>query len=211
MPFDCWEVLVTTRKLFFQTGFAEGQAVMDSVGEEMMAGVKFTLKAFNTKMLSVTELFACNNLMAKYKVQMAEFWNSTMSKTSTGRAIDAILCPSSAVVGSKHDTPGYVGYTSLFNILDYPAATIPWKEFTVSESKDPKDAAYRPLESNPYDKLAHDACKSRYSEVYYLYTNSFTRQMIRVSSQLNQCLCRLWAGRLRMRRRLKRQPWLIEF
>ncbi|KAF2159074.1 hypothetical protein M409DRAFT_38002 [Zasmidium cellare ATCC 36951] len=160
MPFDCWEVLVTTRKLFFQTGFEEGKAVLDSAGEEMMAGVKFALQAFNTKMLSVTELFACNNLMGKYKVQMTEWWNSTISHTSTSRPIDAILCPSSAVVGSRHDTPGYVGYTSLFNILDYPAATIPWEEFNISESKDPKDPSYNPLQSNPYDALVHEAYDS---------------------------------------------------
>lgn len=160
MPFDCWEVLVTTRKLFFQTGAQETKAVLESAGEDMMAGVKFTLQAFNTKMLSVTELFACNNLMGKYKVQMTEWWNSTMSTTSTGRPIDAILCPSSAVVGAIHDTPGYVGYTSLFNILDYPASTIPWKDFKISESKDPKDTAYKPLKSNPYDALVHEACES---------------------------------------------------
>lgn len=150
---------MTTRKLFFQTGFEEGKAVLASAGEELMPGVSFTLKAFNTKTLSVKELFACNNLQSKYKVQMAEMWNSTVSKTTTGRPIDAILCPSSAVVGSPHDTPGYVGYTSLFNILDYPAATIPWKTFKVSEAKDPKNAAYRPMETNPYDSLVHQACE----------------------------------------------------
>lgn len=152
---------MTTRKLFFQTGFEEGKAVLASAEEDLVPGVAFTLKAFNTTILSVKELFACNNLMAKYKVQMAELWNSTISRTSTGRPIDAILCPSSAVVGAPHDTPGYVGYTSLWNILDYPAATIPWKEFKVSEEKDPRDAAYQPLGSNPYDAMVHRICESR--------------------------------------------------
>ena len=130
-----------------------------------MPGVDFTLKAFNTRSLSITELFACNNLMSKYKLQMAEMWNSTNVKTSTGRPIDAILCPSSAVVGSTHDTPGYVGYTSLFNILDYPAATIPWRSFKISESADPKDAAYEPLTSNPYDSMVHTACEWKEPEM----------------------------------------------
>jgi hypothetical protein len=43
LPFDCWEMLVTTRKLFFQTGFMEGKAVLAAAGEEMMPGVKFGL------------------------------------------------------------------------------------------------------------------------------------------------------------------------
>jgi amidase len=152
-------MLVTTRKLFFQTGFAEGKAVLAAGGEEMMPGVKFALETFKTRPLSITELFACNTQMSMWKGQMAEWWSSTATKTSTGRPIDSLIGPVSPAVGSPHDMPGYCGYTSVFNILDYPAATIPLKTFKISVEKDPKDTQYKPLQ-NPYDSMIHEMCKS---------------------------------------------------
>jgi Asp-tRNA(Asn)/Glu-tRNA(Gln) amidotransferase A subunit family amidase len=81
-------MLVTTRKLFFQTGFTEGKAALAAGGEEMMPGVKFALETFKTRPLSITEVFACNTQMSMWKGQMAEWWSSTVTKTSTGRPID---------------------------------------------------------------------------------------------------------------------------
>jgi amidase len=159
LPFDCWEMLVTTRKLFFQTGFVEGKAVLAAGGEDMMPGVKFALQTFDTKPLSITELFACNVQQSMWKGKMAEWWSSTVSKTSTGRPIDSLIGPTSAAVGAPHDMPGYCGYTSVFNILDYPAATLPLKEFKISAEEDPKDLQYQPLQSNPYDSMVHEMCK----------------------------------------------------
>jgi len=159
LPFDCWEMLITTRKLFFQTGFLEGKAVLAAADEPMKPGVKFALETFNTKPLSITELFACNTQMSMWKGQMSEWWSSTVSKTSTGRPIDALVGPVSAAVGSPHDLPGYCGYTSVFNILDYPAATIPLKGFKISAREDPKDLDYKPLKSNPYDAMVYETCK----------------------------------------------------
>jgi amidase len=160
MPFDCWENLKVTRKLFFQTGFEEGKKILAAAGEEMKPGVQFTLKTFKTQPLSITELFACNTQMSMWKGQMSEWWSSTASKTSTGRPLDALICPVSAAVGAPHDMPGYCGYTSVFNILDYPAATLPLKDFKVSAEKDPKDLEYQPVQTNPYDSMVHEMCKT---------------------------------------------------
>ena len=150
---------MTTRKLFFQTGFVEGKAILAAGGEEMMPGVKFALSTFNTKPLSITELFACNTQQTMWKGKMAEWWSSTVSQTTTGRPIDAIIGPTSAAVGAPHDMPGYCGYTSVFNILDYPAGTLPLKDFKISAEKDPKDVGYQPLQNNPYDHLVYEMCK----------------------------------------------------
>lgn len=159
LPFDFWEMLVTTRKLFFQTGFLEGKTILADAGEEMCPGVKFALETFKTKPLPITELFACNTQMSQWKGKMSEWWSSTISQTSTGRPFDALIGPTSAAVCQPHDVPGYCGYTSTFNILDYPAGTLPLKSFKISEEMDPKDQSYKPLQSNPYDSIVHDLCK----------------------------------------------------
>ncbi|OQV08962.1 hypothetical protein CLAIMM_13157 [Cladophialophora immunda] len=156
LPFDCWEVLVTTRKLFFQTGFQEGKAVLAAGGEDMMPGVNFALTTFNTKPLAITELFACNTQMSMWKGQMSAWWSATAAKTSTGRPIDALIGPVNPSASAPHDMPGYCGYTSVFNILDYPATTLPLKSFRISAEKDPKDPDYQPVQGNPYDKMIYD-------------------------------------------------------
>jgi amidase len=153
-------MLVTTRKLFFQTGFVEGKAVLAAGGEDMMPGVQFALQTFNTKPLSITELFACNVQQSAWKGKMAEWWSSTVSKTTTGRPIDSLIGPTSAAAGAPHDMPGYCGYTSVFNILDYPAATLPLKEFKISVEEDPQDLQYQALQSNPYDSMVYEMCKN---------------------------------------------------
>jgi amidase len=149
-------MLITTRKLFFQTGFKEGQAILDSAGEERMPGVAFTLKTFQTQPLSITELFACNTQQSGWKGAMSQWWTASSSLTRTGRPIDAIIGPTSAAAGAPHDMPGYCGYTSVWNILDYPAATLPLKGFKISADKDPKEAGYQPLTSNPYDEMVYE-------------------------------------------------------
>lgn len=52
------------------------------------------------------------------------------------------------------------GYTSLFNLLDYPSTILPIHNFKVNPDTDPVNPAYRPLETNPYDKLNYELCKS---------------------------------------------------
>jgi len=58
----------------------------------------------------------------------------------------------------RHDFTCWWGYTSLFNILDYPSITLPIKDLKISAEKDPKDMEYKPLD-NPFDKLTYDMCK----------------------------------------------------
>lgn len=127
----------------------------------MMPGVHFALKTFDTKPLSITDIFACNTQLSLWKGQMAEWSSSTASKQSTENPLNAILGPVSVTVGAPHDMPGYCGYTLVFNILDHPAATISLKEFNTSAERDAKELEYRPLQSNPYDSMAHEMCKSR--------------------------------------------------
>jgi amidase len=86
LPFDCWEVALTTWNLHFQTGAAEQKTAFLEGGEPMIPSLRTHLDIFDIKALSVPELFAANTKQLKYKAQMAEFWNSFE------QPLDAMLC-----------------------------------------------------------------------------------------------------------------------
>ncbi len=94
-----------------------------------------------------------------FKEQYLAAWNSTVHSTTTGRPIDALICPAAPSVGIPHDFNIYWGYTSLFNLLDYPSVILPIPDFKINPQQDPIDPDYRPLETNPYDKPNYDLCK----------------------------------------------------
>jgi amidase len=104
-----------------------------------------------------------------YKLKMAEWWSSTTSITKTGRVIDGLIGPSHPSAGYPHDFPCWWGYTSAWNILDYPAMKFPVKCFKVSLETDPKDSDYQPLENNPFNKMYCDMCK------FYTYPFSLSK------------------------------------
>lgn len=93
------------------------------------------------------------------KEQFAESWDSTASRTVSGRVIDALVMPSSPAVGYPHDFNIYWGYTSLLNLIDYPSVILPITNFTVDTQLDPVDHSYQPLKTNPYDRPNYELCK----------------------------------------------------
>lgn len=54
-----------------------------------------------------------------------DYWNSTASQTTTGRPVDALICPTTimaATLPGKHVHPGS---TMFVNMLDYSTVTLP--------------------------------------------------------------------------------------
>ena len=100
LPFDCWEVALTTWKLYFQTGAAEQKATLAKGGESMIPSLQLHMEIFDIKELSVAELFACNTKQAVYKAQMARFWASAIQTNDTKSPLDAMICP-------VHPSTGY--------------------------------------------------------------------------------------------------------
>jgi amidase len=79
-------------------------------------------------------------------------------KDDKGRTIDAIICPV-----APHPVPGIdkwngVGYTSTFVLLDYPAATLPVRDFAESDMEDEMDPGLDVL--GGWDKRNRELCKS---------------------------------------------------
>lgn len=70
----------------------------------------------------------------------ARAWTDTGK--ADGREVDVILCPPSFGAATPHDQSRYWGYTSTWNLLDYPGVVFPVT--TVDPLKDKKDQQYVP-------------------------------------------------------------------
>ena len=93
----------------------------------------------------------------KFKLQFYIDWNSTATGViDNGEDIvDVILCPASPGVAPPLDCSRYWGYTSQWNLLDYPALVFPVT--TVDPALDARDDDYLP--KNEQDQYNHDLCK----------------------------------------------------
>lgn len=85
-----------------------------------------------------------------YRAAYAQAWNETTGPD--GHEVDVILCPASFGAATPHDHARYWGYTSHWNLLDYPGAVFPVT--TVDQEKDVKDAGYVP--KNDEDRFVYD-------------------------------------------------------
>lgn len=159
LPFDCWEAALTTWALYFQTGAAETLALLKAGGEEPIPAFAHYLKTFNIKPLTVPELFKHNTAQATYKATFQQAWDDAQDEP-----FDCIICPSAPLAGNPHDFPLWWGYTTLWNLLDYPSTIMPLKDFKINSHDDPKDEAYTPR-ANPFDGANWEICASQMSLV----------------------------------------------
>ncbi len=91
-----------------------------------------------------------------YRAEYAAIWNDTA--TSRGQngepegMVDVILCPVGPGAAPKIDTSKWWGYTSQWNLLDYPALVFPVDR--VDSEKDGEKVEYEPR--NEKDKFNWD-------------------------------------------------------
>lgn len=62
------------------------------------------------------------------------------------------------MAGYPHDSLPWWGYTTLFNLLDYPSTVLSVKDIKINPKDDPKDMDYKP-QNNPFDGINHEICK----------------------------------------------------
>lgn len=111
------------------------------------------MKMYNTaKEMSVSALWDLHSERTKLCKEYLDQWNSTASKTACNRPIDAIIMPVSPYSGVGIGKFTYIGYTAVFNALDWAAGTIPVTR--ADKSCDVKDTSYKPR--NDADKLTYD-------------------------------------------------------
>ncbi|KAF9777109.1 hypothetical protein IL306_004621 [Fusarium sp. DS 682] len=139
--------------IYYQGGADAAIAALEASGEPMIPAFADLLKVFNVRKLSAVEILLLSGKVREYKEQFLSAWDKT---GINGRPMDALICPSAPGVGYPHDFNTYWGYTSLFNLIDYPAAIVPMPGLKVSREHDTVDGEYIPLDTNPYDKPNHE-------------------------------------------------------
>ncbi|KZV63328.1 amidase [Peniophora sp. CONT] len=94
--------------------------------------------------LTVYESWQLNVAKDEYRARYLEHWNATATRTSTGLPIDGLLLPPSPATAHPHSQwHRWIPYTSLFNLLDLPAMSIPIGS-AVDPALDPVDKNFQP-------------------------------------------------------------------
>lgn len=157
-PVDMWQAALTTWTLYFQNGANETKAALAASGEPLIAQFRYYLDIFKVREHTAAEISECHRQLAAYKMAFVKAWNATAGMTQTGQPIDCIITPSAPLAGSPHDFPLWWGYTSMWNLLDYPSVIMPIKSFKIDAVKDAKVEDYKPRD-NPFDKANWEICK----------------------------------------------------
>ncbi|CCT75541.1 related to general amidase [Fusarium fujikuroi IMI 58289] len=143
-----WEILSA---LYWPDGGKEALELMEAAGEPVLPLTKFIIQEQpSVKDLTMHELWELCTKRDDYRAAYARAWSYTSK--NDGREVDVILCPPFPGAAAPHDQSRYWGYTSHWNLLDYPAAVFPVT--TVDPEKDPKDLNYVP--KNEDDKFNYD-------------------------------------------------------
>jgi amidase len=86
----------------------------------------------------------------EYRIEYANLWNTTASSTGPNGEpegmVDVILCPAGPGAAPKIDTAKWWGYTSQWNLLDYPAIVFPVDQVDIT--KDAGKVEYTPRNEN---------------------------------------------------------------
>jgi amidase len=124
---EAWAIISS---LYFTDGGAEDAATIAESGEPWRPLTTWMLKENSgVKKLTAQKLYYWQEEREAYRKEYAKAWNDTATgKDERGHLegmVDAILCPAGPGVAPKHNTAKYWGYTSQWNLLDYPAVVFP--------------------------------------------------------------------------------------
>lgn len=124
---EAWAIISS---LYFTDGGLEDASTIAGSGEPWRPLTKWMLKENPcVKKLTPQKLYYWQEEREAYRKEYAKIWNETaMGVNEQGEAegmVDVILCPVGPGVAPKHNTAKYWGYTSQWNLLDYPAVVFP--------------------------------------------------------------------------------------
>lgn len=107
---------------------------------------------------SIEEVWHLTRQRERYRTEYARLWNDSGTEDSNGHrsaTIDVILCPAGPGAAPPLNCSRYWGYTSQWNLLDYPCLVFPVT--SVQQDTDLKDTSYQPR--NQDDRYNYELCK----------------------------------------------------
>jgi Asp-tRNA(Asn)/Glu-tRNA(Gln) amidotransferase A subunit family amidase len=126
--------------LYFCNGAEEERALLKDVDEQPLPLTEWILNQPQVKKRSWTEMYELIVERENYRHQYARTWNEREALFNC--TIDCLLTPVGPSAAPLHDTAKWWGYTSTWNLLDYPAAVFPVT--TVDLIKDQVEMDYKP-------------------------------------------------------------------
>lgn len=138
-------------KFFLSDGGKHVLAVTEASGEPLFP----QMADYGTsKELGVSELWDLHAARTSVCKKFLDRWMATAKVSKSGRPIDAIIMPTTPHAGCPIDKFGsYVGYTAVFNALDYSVGVMPVAK--ADKSLDPADEDYTPR--NECDKGVYES------------------------------------------------------
>jgi len=114
-------------KLYFLDGGEEYQEVFMKSGEPRVPQTEWIMSHVPNGGLpyTVRETFQRNKEREIFRSNLAKLWNDTQTVTETGRPVDAIISPVAPTLAPRHDATRWWGYTSYWNLADYPGVVFP--------------------------------------------------------------------------------------
>jgi len=106
-----------------------GKEYRETLSESAEPGVAMTqwMLSHGTGRTAYTpaECFQLNAQRETMRTKIMAHWNATATMTSCGRPVDAIICPVAPTLAPAHGTTRWWGYSSYWNLLDYPGVVFP--------------------------------------------------------------------------------------
>ncbi|KAJ8120795.1 hypothetical protein O1611_g10273 [Lasiodiplodia mahajangana] len=112
-----WLLLCARAKLYFCDGAAEEKDAIEASGEPVLPMSKWILENPHVRLHTIPTLWQAHEERNVYRTSYAALWAK--------RDVDVILCPVGPGVAPKLETARYWGYTSQWNLLNYPAIVFP--------------------------------------------------------------------------------------
>ncbi|KAL8714578.1 MAG: hypothetical protein Q9220_001526 [cf. Caloplaca sp. 1 TL-2023] len=143
--YEAWEIIAS---LYFADGAQEEKDAIAASGEPWRPLSKFIIQENPyVKHLSVEEVWQWTGQREQYRRAYAKVWNDTAIGTGKNGEpegmVDVILAPVGPGAAPPLDQARYWGYTSQWNLLDYPALVFPVSK--VDASVDKVEENYEPM------------------------------------------------------------------
>jgi amidase len=145
-------IIDTGLKTWLFDGGADVRAAFALSGEPMAEQV--SLYETPKEEFTASQISATNVELRDLRKQYLDYWNSTAEKTSTGRPVDAVICPLAPFPAARPKKFTYYGYSAWVNILDYTSVTVPVTN--VDKAVDVPDENYKPVSDT--DKQIQNDC-----------------------------------------------------
>ncbi|CAF1200860.1 unnamed protein product [Rotaria sp. Silwood1] len=132
-----WDIISA---LYYCNGGEEERNLMKEVNEQPLPLTEWILNQPQVKNRDWIEMNELIVQRENYRQRYAHIWNER--EASLNSSIDCLLTPVGPSAAPQHGTAKWWGYTSTWNLLDYPAAVFPVT--TVDLVKDQIEIDYKP-------------------------------------------------------------------